>query len=185
MLRTKGRRKFFTTSSKNLYRVNERIRVPEVLVIDETGQKVGVMKTSEALALALEKEMDLVEVFPKAAPPVVKIIDFGQFQYQQNRKLQEQKAKTKKIEIKGLRISYKMGRHDLEFRKDQAIKFLKKGDKVRVEMILRGRERQFTKEAVVKINEFIKTISPEAELIIEQPLKKQGGQLTTLLAAKS
>lgn len=184
MLRTKGRRKIFT-SSKNIYRINERIRVPQVLVIDETGQKIGILKTSEAISLALEKEMDLVEVFPKSSPPVCKIIDFGQFQYQQARKLQEQKAKTKKIEIKGLRISYKMGKHDLEFREEQAIKFLKRGDKVRVEMILKGRERQFVSDAISKINQFIDVIGRQIELTIEQPLKKQGGQLAILISSKT
>jgi len=181
MLRSKRKKRSFKPD-KTVYRVNQRIRAQEVKVIDEEGQLVGVMPTFKALKLAEEKELDLVEVFPKATPPVCKILDYGQFQYQQSRKAQDQKVKTKKQETKGLRISYKIGKHDLEFRERQAVKFLTKGDKVKVEMILRGREKQFTKDAFEKINEFIKSLAQQIEINIEQPPKKQGGQLSALIA---
>lgn len=178
MLRVK--RKKIHQKSKKFFRVNERIRVPQVMVIDENDQALGVIATFKALALAKEKELDLVEINPKTHPPVCKILDFGQFQYQQSRKAQQQKAYTKKVEIKGIRISYKIGKHDLEFRRVQALKFLAKGDKVRIETILRGRERQYTKQAMEKINDFIKSLGHE--ITIEQVVKKQGNQLSTLIA---
>ncbi|MFA6304439.1 MAG: translation initiation factor IF-3 [Patescibacteria group bacterium] len=180
MLRTKGRRKKYTPS-KDVYRINLRIRVPEVRVIDETGQQIGVMKTSQALVLAEEKGLDLVEVFPKSVPPVCKLLDYGQYQYQLARKVQDQKAKVKKVETKGIRISYKIGQHDLDFRKDQALKFLSKGDKVKIEMILKGREKKFNADAFEKMNDFIKLLAQDAKFTVEQPLKRQGGQIFTLI----
>ena len=185
MLRAKRRKKRYFKPDKSIYRVNERIRMPQVKVIDEEGKLVGIMPIDKALKLAREKELDLVEVFPKSRPPVCKILNYGQFQYQQSRKAQEQKAKVKKIETKGIRISYKMGRHDLDFRKTQALKFLNKGDKVKIEMILRGRERRFANDAREKIRDFVKSLSTEAEIKIEQSLKKQGGQLFILISPKS
>ncbi len=184
MLRTKGRRKKFKPD-KSQYRVNQRIRVPEVRVIDEAGAQIGVMPTNKALALAEERGLDLVEVFPKSAPPVCKILDYGQFQYQQNRKTQEQKVKVRKTETKGLRLSYKIGQHDLDFKKEQALKFLSKGDKVRLEMFLKGRERQFIRDAMEKINQFIEALRTETVLTLEQPAKYQGGQISALIAPES
>ena len=178
MLRVK--RKKAQKRDKKFFWVNERIRIPRVSVIDENGQALGEMPTSEALKLAQEKELDLVEVNPKARPPVCKILDFGQFQYQQSRKTQQQKAHAKKVEIKGIRLSYKIGKHDLDFRKKQANKFLAKGDKVKIETILRGRERQYAREAGDKINDFIKSL--DEEVTIEQSVKKQGNQLFALVA---
>lgn len=178
MLRVK-RKKFTHKNERKFFWVNERIRVPRVTVIDENGQPLGAMAINEALGIAEEKELDLVEVDPKAEPPVCKILDFGQFQYQQSRKAQQQKAHVKKVEIKGIRLSYKIGRHDLEFRKNQALKFLNKGDKVKIETILRGRERQYTLEAGAKINDFIKSLGEN--IVVEQPIKKQGNQLSALI----
>lgn len=185
MIRSKRRKKRYFKANKSIYRVNEKIRMPEVKVINEEGKLVGIMDTQEALKLAQEKGLDLVEVFPKSRPPVCKILDYGQFQYQQSRKAQDQKTNVKKIETKGIRISYKIGKHDLEFRKVQAIKFLNKGAKVKIEMILRGRERRFANDAREKVNEFIKSLAEEVEITIEQPLKKQGGQLFVLISPKS
>jgi len=179
MLRVK-RKKFNKKTDKKYFRVNEKIRAPQVEVIDETGQALGVMPFFEALKIAEEKELDIVEVNPKSQPPICKILNYGQFQYQQSKKAQQQKAHARKVEVKGIRISYKIGQHDLEFRRNQAKKFLSKGDKVKIEMILRGRERQYTKEAIDKINEFIKSLGDE--IVIEQTPKKLGNQLTAQVA---
>lgn len=160
------------------------IRAPQVTVIDETGSSLGPMPTYKALQLAEERELDLVEVSPVSVPPVAKILNYGQFQYQQKRKEQESKASLKKTEIKGIRISYKIGDHDLAMRLDQAIKFLSKGDKVKVEMILRGREKQHAGDAQLKVSEFIKQLERQTSVNIEQPVKKQGGQVSALVAPK-
>ena len=175
----RSRRKKFKRDDKKIYRVNERIRIPEVVVIDETGKQLGVMKTFKALELAREKGLDLVEVSPKPNPSVCKILDYGQYQYQQSRLLQAQKALVKKIETKIIRISFKIGKHDLEMRQNQAKKFLDRGNKVAVEMILRGRERQHRQKAMAMMLEFIKSI--DENIYIEQPIKSQGSKISCLV----
>ena len=151
------------------------------MVIDNEGHQLGVMPTAKALALAEESGFDLVEVFPKSRPSVCRIMDYGQFQYQQSRK--SQKTNVKKVETKGVRISFKIGQHDLEMRKNQAVKFLSKGDKVKVEMILRGREKKYHQDALQKVKEFIETIKTEQPINIEQEPKKQGGQISAIISA--
>lgn len=183
MLRTKGKRKKFVPL-KEIFKINFRIRAPQVRVIDENGQQIGVMETRQAITLAEDRGFDLVEVFPKSEPPVCKLLDYGQFQYQQKRKEQEAKSSIKKTEIKGIRISYKIGQHDLAFRKEQAVKFLSKGDKVKIEMILKGREKKFNSDAFEKINDFINLLAEEAQFTVESPAKRQGGQIAALIAPK-
>ena len=181
MLRVRRKKVFI--KDKKFFRVNAQIRVPEVMVIDENGDSLGKLDTRKALEIAQEKELDLVEVNPKARPPICKIQDYGQFQYQQAKKAQQQKVHAKKVEIKGVRMSYKIGAHDLEFRKKQVEKFLGKGDKVRIETILRGRERQYTREAIDKINNFIKSL--DIEIKVEQPIKKLGTRISTTITTGS
>src|SRR3989338_5020417 len=124
-----------------VYRINQQIDNPEIRVIDDQGQMLGVIPTSKALELAREKTLDLVEVSPKADPPVCKILDFGQFKYQKEKEVRKQKAQSKEVEVKGIRLTFRIGEHDLEVRRDQALEFLGRGDKIRIEMVLRGRER--------------------------------------------
>jgi len=181
MLRVR-RKKVFVKDKKS-FRVNQQIRIPEVMVIDENGNSLGKLDTRKALEIAKEKELDLVEVNPKAHPPICKIQNYGQFQYQQAKKAQHQKVHAKKVEIKGVRISYKIGAHDLEFRKKQVEKFLSKGDKVRIETILRGRERQYTREAIQKINNFIESL--DIDINVEQPIKKLGAKISTTITSGS
>ncbi len=115
-----------------------------------------------------------------ANPPVCKITDFGNFQYKRSKK--KQKAKQKKVELKCIRLSFKIGAHDIAFRKKQTEKFLKQGDKVKIELNLRGREKAHKDLAIEKINNFIESIEIEKE--IEQPLKIQGGRLSITIKAK-
>lgn len=129
--------------------------------------------------MAIEADLDLVEVNPTAEPPVCKIMDYGQYQYQQSRAAQEAKQKSKKTETKGLRLSFKIGSGDLLTRKKQAEKFLKKGNRVRIEMMLRGRERQHTPLAIEKVKEFIASIEPEVK--IEQPVGKKGNTISAII----
>jgi len=162
------------------FRVNYQIRIPEVFVISDNGEKLGVMDTKIAIAKAQEKGLDLVEVSPIAEPPVCKFTDFGQFQYSKSKKQKEQKKK--KIEIKGIRLSLKIGKHDLDFKRKQAEKFLKQGDKVRIELNLKGREKAHRDLATEVINKFVEEI--ENETIAEQELKIQGGKLSTIIKSK-
>ncbi|MBT3689901.1 translation initiation factor IF-3 [bacterium] len=177
------RRKKVFKKDKKFFRVNDQIRIPEVMVIDENGESLGKLETHKALAIAKEKELDLVEVNPKANPSICKIQDYGQFQYQQAKKAQHQKTHAKKVEIKGVRMSYKIGAHDLDFKRKQVDKFLKKGNKIKIETILRGRERQYTREAIEKINQFIESL--DIEVIVESPIKKQGARISTIIAPGS
>jgi len=181
MLRTKGKRRRPQEDPKKTFRVNLQIRVPEVRVIDENGEQLGILKLSQALAVAEERGYDLVEVFPAATPPVCKLLELGKFLYQQAKKNQEQKSKVKAAEIKGVRLSLKIGQHDFDFRLEQAKKFLQQGNKVKVEIILKGREKQYGSQAADKIQNFISQLG---DLTVEQPVKRQGGQLFALVAPK-
>ncbi len=166
------------------YRINEQIRVPEVRVIDEDGQNLGVMETSVAVQLARERESDLVEVFPKAEPPIAKILDYGKFLYQKDKEARKQKAKAKKVEIKGIRLSLRISSHDRDFRLDQAKDFLESGDKVKVEIILKGRERQYANMAKEVASQFIEALNNLVPTKIEQPLSLQGGRLSVTVGKK-
>jgi translation initiation factor IF-3 len=163
-------------------RTNERIRIPRVLVIDENDKNLGEMDTRDALAMARVRELDLVEVQPKARPPIVKFVDHGQYQYEQEKHKQKQKTKQKKVEIKGLRISLRIGKHDLETRHSQAQKFLEQGHKIKIELILRGRERAHLGEAKKTMEDFANSLG---DIVIEQPFSRQGGRLSLTIARKS
>lgn len=179
------RRRFIPKDEGMLYRHNHQIKVPEVRVIDEEGNFLGVMPTAQAIAAAEEKGFDLVEVSPKENPPVCKILDFGAFKYQKDKEYKQQKAHAKKVEVKGIRLSVKIGQHDLEMRESQAIKFLEDGQKVKVEIILRGREKAHADIAIAKIADFLKQISKTYELYTEQAPKNQGGNVSAIVGRKS
>ncbi len=166
------------------YRINEQIKVPEVRVIDENGQNLGVMDAPAAVQIARERELDLVEVFPKAAPPIAKILDYGKFLYQKDKEARKQKAKAKKVEIKGIRLSLRISQHDKDFRLNQAKEFLESGDKVKVEIILKGRERQYGNMAREVANKFINALNNLVPTKIEQPLSFQGGRLSVTVGKK-
>lgn len=166
------------------YWTNEQIRAPEVRVIDENGQNLGVMATSAAVQIARERGFDLVEVFPKAEPPIAKILDHGKFLYQKDKEARKQKAKARKIEIKGVRLSLRISQHDRDFRLNQAKEFLESGDKVKIEIILKGRERQYANTAREIANQFITALNNLVPIKIEQPLSFQGGRLSVTAGKK-
>lgn len=139
-------------------RTNEYIRVPEVLVIDENGQKIGVMPTQEALKIARERGLDLLEIAPNVKPPVCRIMDYGKYQYQQEKAARQQKAKSKQTEVKGIRLTFKISDHDMEIRAKQADKFLSEGNKVKIDLVLRGREKSLKDFAREKMDKFMKLI---------------------------
>jgi translation initiation factor IF-3 len=154
--------------------------VPEVRLIDEAGQQIGVISSEEALRMAREKELDLVEIVPNTRPPVVKIMDFGKYQYQKAKEAQTQKAKQRKTEVKGLRIGLRTDEHDIEVRIKQAEKFLSQGNKVKVEITLRGREKAHQQLARDTLQEFINSISAPNK--IEQEIKRYPGGFNTVIA---
>ena len=112
-----------------------------------------------------------------AKPPVCKVLDYGKFLYQQNRT--QQKSKSKKTEVKGIRISLKIGEHDIQFKQKQAIKFLDQGHKVKVELRLKGRERAFKPQAREKVKEFLNTLDTEYKE--DKKIEQQGNTITTII----
>jgi translation initiation factor IF-3 len=121
-------------------RVNRRIRIPQVRVITEDGTQVGILPTSEALKMAEEQGLDLVEVSPKARPPVCKIMDYGKYMYQMNKRAKEAKKHQHVTVVKEIKMRPKIEPHDYNFKKRHAVEFLADGDKVKCTVIFRGRE---------------------------------------------
>lgn len=164
---------------KQRQRINEQIDVPEVMVIDIEGVQRGVMSVTDAIVLAQEQEADLVEVSPLAKPPVCKITNYGKLQYKQAKQEQQAKAKQKKVDTKGIRIGFRTGEHDLEFKKNQAEKFMSKGHKVRIEIVLRGREKGMLDKARENLQEFLKSITIPYR--VEEEIKKGPKGFTVLI----
>ena len=150
-------------------RTNEFIRVPKIMLIDDEGKNIGQIETWKGLEMAKERELDLVEVSPKAFPPVCKIMDYGKHQYQQSKQTRLAQAKQKKIDTKGIRIGLKTDEHDLNFKRNQTDKFLSKGNKVKIELVLRGREKAHRDLARKNLESFIAGISTPHKF--EEPIK--------------
>jgi len=162
-------------------RINELIRAPEVRVIGSDGENLGIMPTVQAVAQARTQGLDIVEVNPKGVPPVCKILNYGQYRYEQEKEARKAKARQKVVDVKGLRLSLRIKGADLDLRRNQARSFLEQGDKVKVEMVLRGRERAHMDLAQRIIQDFITSIDLATVL---QPPSKQGGRLTVVLGRK-
>src|SRR6187431_1218782 len=122
-------------------RINERIRVPEVRLIDETGQQVGIMKTQDALRRAQEKDLDLVEVAADAKPPVVRILDYSKYKYEQAQKAKSARKHQQQINVREIKFRPKIAQHDYDTKKGHVERFLKHKDKVKVTIMFRGREQ--------------------------------------------
>lgn len=133
------------------------------------GKNLGVIETSEALRLAQERGLDLIEIAPTVTPPVCRIMDFGKFKYERERGERQHGKKQREVEVKGIRIGFKTGKHDLELRVKQAQKFIAEGDKVRIDMRLSGREKAHGPLAFKKFNEFLEMIG---DYTLEMPPKR-------------
>jgi len=129
--------------------------------------------------MAQEAGLDLIEIAPNVKPPVCRIMDNGKFQYQKSKQEKDQRAKQKKVEIKGIRISMRTGKHDLNTKLKQIEKFLSKGDKIRIEMILKGREKSLFILAREKLNQFVESILTEVK--IEQEIRRQPRGLSIVI----
>lgn len=176
--RTKGRVSITTTAKST--RVNEMIRVREVRVVDEEGQQLGVLPTYEALRLAHERGLDLVEVAPNAVPPVCRLLDFGKFQYERQKKEREARKAQKIIEIKEIRLKPRTGEHDLDTKVRQSIGFLEEGAKVRVTVRFRGREITHPEIGRDQLAEFAQKVGDAA--VIEQQPAMEGPNLFMMLS---
>lgn len=150
--------------------VNNQIRAPQVRLIDENDHQVGIVSLKEALEAAWAKHLDLVQVTDKVSPPVAKITDFGKYLYSLQKK---EKGVKKTSEVKGIRLTYNISSHDMEMRADQAQKFLTKGNKVRIELRLHGREKAFANLSKEKINQFLAILGKLIPYKIDSDLKKE------------
>lgn len=130
--------------------------------------------------MARERELDLVEIVPNTRPPVVKIMDFGKYQYQKAKEEQQQKAKQKRIEVKGIRLGLRTDEHDIEVRRKRAEQFLSEGNKVKIEIRLKGREKAHQPLARENLNNFIQSIAVPNK--IEQEIKKFPGGFNAIIA---
>lgn len=163
--------------------VNNQIRASQVRVIDEAGKQLGIMPLENALKLARERNLDLIQVTEKVEPPVCKLGDYGKYLYREEKK-EKAAQKHQGSELKGIRLTFNISQHDLETRAHQAGKFLNKGDKIRIEMPLRGREKalqDFAKEKFEKFVEILKTTTP---LKIERELKREPRGFTMIISKK-
>ena len=167
------------------FKANHHITAPEVRVVDEEGGALGIMSTASAIAMATAKGLDLIEVSPKAEPPVCKFADYSHFKYQKEKEMRKQRAQSKEVEIKGIRLSMRIGTGDLTIRVEQAAKFFEQGDKVKVEMILRGRERAHGDVARAVFEEFTKQLGVHYPIRVEQPLKAMDGRMHMILARQT
>ena len=170
------------TNKSDEPRMNERIRAREIRVIGEDGEQFGVMSVNEAIALATEKELDLVEISPNATPPVCKIMNYGKFKYEKTKKDKENKKKQKNVIIKEIRIKPHIDEHDKDTKIAQIEKFIAKEYKVKVSLRLSGREKAHADAAVKVLDEFADRFENTA--IVEKKYGKEQVQKFVLLSPK-
>jgi translation initiation factor IF-3 len=163
-------------------RINDEIRVPQVRLIDDAGEMIGVMSAREALIRAYAVGLDLVEISPNAVPPVCKILDYGKYKYEQQKKANEARKKQKVVEIKEIKVRPNIDDHDYEVKMKQMKNFIGEGDKVKVTLRFRGREMAH-QELGVKVLERIR--SDLIELVkVEQMPKLENRQMVMVISPK-
>lgn len=167
---------------RDLPQINERIRFPTIRVIDSGGEQLGLMTPQEAMRVADEQELDLVLVSDKADPPVCRIMDYGKYKFEQEKKAREAKKKQHSAGVKEVKMRYKIEEHDYRVRINQAIKFLKSGDKVKATVMFRGREIQHTDLAEDLLKRMATDLQEVAE--IQQSPKREGRNMMMLLSPK-
>jgi translation initiation factor IF-3 len=157
--------------------------VPEVRVIDANGEMLGVLDTHEARRLAKERELDLVEVNPKAVPPVCKIMDYGRFKYEEKKKQNEARKRQAQIELKEIKLRPKTDEHDIAFKVKHVRRFLEEGDKVKLTVRFRGREITHPETAIRQIESIVAGITDIG--LVEQPGRMEGRTMTAIIAPKT
>ena len=164
MRRFRGNKFIKPSQKQDRHRINQKIKAPEVRLIDDNGQQIGIQPLQKALALATEKQLDLVEIAPQAEPPVCKLIDYGKYKYQLQKKKAEAKKKQSENAVKELKIGYRTDIGDLKTKLKQARSFLSDGNKVKFSMRFRGREKAFTHLGKDKLKEVVGQLSDVAEV---------------------
>ncbi len=162
--------------------INERVRFPKIRVIDSDGSQLGIITPQEALQVAIEKELDLVLVSDKADPPVCRIMDYGKYKFEQEKKAREARKKQHTADVKEVKMRYKIEEHDYQVRINQAKRFLEAGDKVKATITFRGREIQHSDLAEELLQRMSQDLQEVAE--IQQAPKKEGRNMMMLLSPK-
>ncbi|HEX5050675.1 MAG TPA: translation initiation factor IF-3 [Planctomycetota bacterium] len=163
-------------------RINHQIRIRQVRVIDEENKQLGIMETADALALALHKQLDLVEIAPNQRPPVCRIMDFGKYKYEEKKKEQASRRKQHQVQIKELRVRPATGEHDLQVKMKQARQFLADGDKVLVCCLFRGRQMAHKEVGEQLVKEVVKLLADVAK--VESGIRMEGRRMVLLLSKK-
>jgi translation initiation factor IF-3 len=160
-------------------RINERIRVPEVRLIDETGKQVGVMRTDEALRYAQQRDLDLVEVAADARPPVCRVLDYSKYKYEQAQKQKAARKHQQQINVREIKFRPKIAEHDYATKKGHVERFLRHKDKVKVTIMFRGREVTHPERGVMILDRLAEDLGPLA--VVEQRPIQDGRNMTMML----
>jgi translation initiation factor IF-3 len=161
-------------------RINERIRVPEVRLIDDEGQQIGVMKTPDALVFAQERDLDLVEVAPEARPPVCRVLDYSKYKYEQAQKVKQARKHQQQITVREIKFRPKIAEHDYDTKKHHVERFLKHKDKVKVTIMFRGREVTHPERGTMILDRLAEELQELG--VVEQRPMQEGRNMTMMMA---
>ena len=167
---------------RELPNINERIKYPQLRVVDSDGKQLGVIDRIKALEIASQRELDLVLVSEKANPPVCRIMDYGKYKFEQEKKAKEARKKSHQTEVKEVKMRYKIDKHDYDVRIGQAIRFLKSGDKVKCTVIFRGREIQHSNLAETLLMKMANDLEEQSE--VQQRPKREGRNMIMFLSPR-
>ena len=167
---------------RELPNINERIKYPQLRVVDSDGKQLGVIDRLKALEVASQRELDLVLVSEKANPPVCRIMDYGKYKFEQEKKAKEARKKSHQTEVKEVKMRYKIDKHDYDVRIGQATKFLKSGDKVKCTVIFRGREIQHSNLAETLLLKMANDLEEQSE--VQQKPKREGRNMIMFLSPR-
>ena len=167
---------------RELPNINERIKYPQLRVVDSDGKQLGVIDRLKALEIASQRELDLVLVSEKANPPVCRIMDYGKYKFEQEKKAKEARKKSHQTEVKEVKMRYKIDKHDYDVRIGQATKFLKSGDKVKCTVMFRGREIQHSNLAETLLLKMANDLEEQSE--VQQKPKREGRNMIMFLSPR-
>jgi translation initiation factor IF-3 len=161
-------------------RINERIRVAEVRLVDEDGSQIGVVKTDDALRMAVERDLDLVEVAPNSRPPVARLLDYSKYKYEQEQKAKAARKHQQQVNVREIKLRPKIADHDYNTKKGHVERFLRQGDKVKVTIMFRGREQAHPERGRALLERLFEDIGELA--VVEQHPQQEGRNMHALVA---
>jgi len=171
------------TQGFQTFRVNQQIRAREVRVVDEQGQQIGIMPLEQALAIAEERGLDLVEVAPDAKPPVCRLLNYSQWLYQRKKKEREARRKQRQVDIKEVKFTIRISGNDYEVKRRQIERFLAEGDRVKVTVRMKGRERAHQDIGLQMMQRILDSFAEVAH--VERPPELEGPNITAVLSPRT